>query len=142
MQTPNLLALLDRQQEQLTLLLSLLTTELAAISQRNVGALEQCVQDKQALLDAISNLDQEISVHPDLALQKQTVAFIDKVDAIDVILGQCKIQNEINQQSLEKSQLVLERFKAEILGQRGKSGLTYTAKGKPAIDAIGKGIKA
>jgi len=142
MHTPNLLALLDRQQEQLTLLLSLLTTELTAISQRNVSALEQCVLDKQALLDAISNLDQEISVHPDLALQKQTVAFIDKVDAIDVILGQCKIQNEINQQSLEKSQLVLERFKAEILGQRGKSGLTYTAKGKPAIDAIGKGIKA
>jgi len=142
MHTPNLLALLDRQQEQLTLLLSLLTTELTAISQRNVSALEQCVLDKQALLDAISNLDQQISVHPDLALQKQTVAFIDKVDAIDVILHQCKIQNEINQQSLEKSQLVLERFKAEILGQRGKSGLTYTAKGKPAIDAIGKGIKA
>jgi flagellar biosynthesis/type III secretory pathway chaperone len=142
MHTPNLLALLDRQQEQLTLLLSLLTTELTAISQRNVSALEQCVQDKQALLDAISNLDQQISVHPDLALQKQTTAFIDKVDAIDVILHQCKIQNEINQQSLEKSQLVLERFKAEILGQRGKSGLTYTAKGKPAIDAIGKGIKA
>lgn len=142
MQTPNLLALLDVQQEQLTLLLSLLTTELTAISQRNVEALEQCVQQKQTLLDAITQLDKNISLHPNLAVEKHTVAFIDKVDVIDVILQQCKIQNDINQQSLEKSQLVLERFKAEILGQRGKSGLTYTAKGKPAIDAIGKGIKA
>ncbi|MBU1437724.1 MAG: flagellar protein FlgN, partial [Gammaproteobacteria bacterium] len=61
---------------------------------------------------------------------------------LDELLEQCKEQNEVNRQSVEQSQLIVERFKHELLQNRGKSGLTYTAKGKPAIDSIGKGIKA
>ena len=73
---------------------------------------------------------------------KKQTWFNDSVQQLDHLLDQCKEQNEVNRQSLEQSQLVVERFKHEILQNRGKAGLTYTAKGKPAVESIGKGIKA
>lgn len=137
-----ILSLLNRQQEHLKVLLSLLKSELTAISERNVEKLDQGCVLKVQQLELIQQLDQQIAELPQIAELKNQSWFSDAVTQLDQLLDQCKEQNEVNRQSVEQSQLVVERFKHEILQNRGKSGLTYTAKGKPAIDSIGKGVKA
>ncbi len=137
-----ILPLLNKQQEHLQVLLSLLKAELAAISSRDVEKLDQGCLLKVEQLELIQQLDLQISELPQLAELKNQSWFNDAVSQLDNLLAQCKEQNEVNRQSLEQSQLVVERFKHEILQNRGKAGLTYTAKGKPAVDSVGKGIKA
>lgn len=140
-QTP-VLSLLTQQQEHLGVLLLLLQQELAAISSRDITALEDNSATKLQCLEQIQALDSSIAAHPQLPALKTDPSLRDQVRQIDVLLQQCKQQNEVNRQTLEQSQLVIERFKHELLQQRGKSGLTYNAKGKPALDSVGKGIKA
>lgn len=137
-----ILSLLDKQQEHLKVLLLLLKSELAAISGRDVEKLNQGCVLKVQQLELIQQIDQQISELPNLSELKKQTWFNDSVQQLDHLLDQCKEQNEVNRQSLEQSQLVVERFKHEILQNRGKAGLTYTAKGKPAVESIGKGIKA
>lgn len=137
-----LIALINRQQQQLELLLSLLQAEFEAISIRDINRLEQNCSDKMQLIEQIQQLDEEIAAWPALSQVKTAAEVQAAIAATDEILARCKQQNELNQVTLEQSQLILSRFKDELLKSRGKSGLTYTAKGKPAIDAIGKGIKA
>ena len=134
--------LLNQQQEHLTVLLLLLETELTIIGKRDVAALEQNTERKAATLDAIQAIDLQISQHPELASAKQRDDFKQCVAQLDAMLQQCKQQNEVNRQAVEQSQLVIDRYKHELLTQRGKSGLTYNAKGKPSLDSVGKGIKA
>lgn len=139
---PPVLSLMTQQQEHLGVLLLLLKQELNAISQRNITDLESNSADKLKQLEAIQQLDQQIASHPQLPQFKADPEFRKLVSNIDEVLQRCKQQNEINRVTLEQSQLVIERFKHELLQQRGKSGLTYNAKGKPALDSVGKGIKA
>jgi flagella synthesis protein FlgN len=135
-------SLLNKQQEHLKVLLLLLKSELAAIAERDVEKLDQGCILKIQQLEQIQQLDQQIAKLPQITELKTKSWFSDAVKQLDELLNQCKEQNEVNRQSVEQSQLVVERFKHEILQNRGKSGLTYTAKGKPAIDSIGKGVKA
>jgi len=137
-----ILSLLNKQQEHLKVLLLLLKSELAAIAERDVEKLDQGCILKVQQLDQIQQLDKQIAELPHITELKTQSWFSDAVKQLDELLNQCKEQNEVNRQSVEQSQLVVERFKHEILQNRGKSGLTYTAKGKPAIDSIGKGVKA
>lgn len=139
---PPVLSLLAEQQEHLGVLLLHLKQELSAIANRDISQLETKSAEKLQQLTKIQQLDQQIAEHPQLPGYKTQPEFRRLVSSIDEQLNQCKEQNEINRITLEQSQLVIERFKHELLQQRGKSGLTYNAKGKPAMDAIGKGIKA
>lgn len=134
--------LLNQQQEHLTVLLLLLQNELSFISARDTAALDQNTTKKTAVLDTIQQIDQQIANHHELAQAKHRDDFRHCVAQLDELLSRCKQQNEVNRQALEQSQLVIERYKHELLQQRGKSGLTYNAKGKPALDSVGKGIKA
>jgi flagellar biosynthesis protein FlgN len=136
------ISLLSKQQEHLKVLLLLLKSELEAISSRDVEKLDQGCLLKVQQLELIQQLDQQIAELPQIAELKNNLWFSDAVSQLDELLVQCKEQNEVNRQSVEQSQLVVDRFKHELLQNRGKSGLTYTAKGKPAIDSIGKGVKA
>jgi flagella synthesis protein FlgN len=142
MTTSPVLSLLSQQQEHLLVLLSLLQAELNAISTRDIAALEQGSIEKSTCLENIQTLDQQISQLPNLSQLKTEAWFIESVKTVDAVLAQCKEQNEINRVTLEQSQLVIERFKHELLQNRGKSGLTYNAKGKPNVDNLGRGIKA
>lgn len=135
-------SLLSQQQQHLKVLLSLLQTELTAISARDIEQLEQGCTEKLALLEQIQQLDSSIAALPQLAELKTEDWFKQSVTELDSMLNACKEQNEVNRLTLEQSQLVISRFKHELLQNRGKSGLTYTAKGKPAVDHIGKGFKA
>ncbi len=139
---PPVLSLLTQQQEHLEVLLLLLKQELNAISNRDIGALEDNSAAKLQRLEQIRQLDQQIASHPQLQQLKSEPPMILQIQHIDHALQLCKEQNEINRLTLEQSQLKIERFKHELLQQRGKSGLTYNAKGKPALDSVGKGIKA
>jgi len=142
MTTSPVLSLLSQQQEHLLVLLSLLQAELNAISTRDIAALEHGSIEKSTCLENIQTLDQQISQLPNLSQLKTEAWFIESVKTVDAVLAQCKEQNEINRVTLEQSQLVIERFKHELLQNRGKSGLTYNAKGKPNVDNLGRGIKA
>jgi len=139
---PPVLSLLTQQQEHLEVLLLLLKQELNAISNRDIAALEENSAVKLQRLEQIQQLDQQIASHPQLPQLKTAQPLISQIRSIDSVLLRCKEQNEINRLTLEQSQLKIERFKHELLQQRGKSGLTYNAKGKPALDSVGKGIKA
>ena len=135
-------SLLHLQQQQLELLLSLLRQELAALANRDITNLEQISAQKLEQLALIQQADAELAASPSLQDVKTHDSVKHQIQLIDNLLAQCKQQNDVNQQTLEQSQLRLQQFKHELLSSRGKSGLTYTNKGQPAVDNKGKGIKA
>ena len=141
-QTEDIITLLQQQKQLLEELLLLLRQEIAALASRDITALEQISSHKISLLQQLQQNDDTLANITDISQHKTASWFVEHVAMLDTLLGQCKTQNDINQQTLEQSQLTLARFKTELLSSRGKSGLTYTSKGKPAVDNKGKGIKA
>lgn len=135
-------SLLQQQQQQLNELLSLLRQEFAALAKRDIDTLEQLTGSKLELLTHIQHTDKQLADEPELADCKTNPSFSNSISELEQILTQCKQQNDVNQLTLEQSQLRLAQFKHELLSSRGKSGLTYTSKGQPAVDSKGKGIKA
>ncbi|MDR6983898.1 flagella synthesis protein FlgN [Rheinheimera pacifica] len=138
----DIIALLDQQKQLLDELLLSLRQEIAALASRDIAALENILTLKTTQLQQLQQNDALLAASADIAEQKQQAWFKQKVAELDAQLEECKRQNDINQQTLEQSQLTLARFKTELLASRGKSGLTYTSKGKPAVESKGKGIKA
>ena len=135
-------ALLNQQQQHLDVLLSLLRQELAALANRDIDSLNQLISEKTTVLQQLHQSDNALAQAQELDSCKQQDWFKQQVALLDQLLEQCKQQNDINQLTLEQSQLTLARFKTELLASRGKSGLTYTNKGMPTVDNKGKGIKA
>ena len=134
--------LLNQQQQHLDALLLLLRQELAALASRDIDSLEQLTAEKVNQLQLIQHTDKQLAEHVDIAHAKTQTWFTQQVQVLDRLLAQCKQQNNVNQLTLEQSQLRLAQFKHELLSSRGKAGLTYTSKGQPAIDNMGKGVKA
>tara|TARA_R110002126_G_scaffold10245_70_gene46737 strand:+ start:6622 stop:7056 length:435 start_codon:yes stop_codon:yes gene_type:complete len=141
-QYESLNSLLTQQQAQLDALLLLLRQELAALAARDIDTLSVVTEQKQALLSEIQTTDNSIATSPLLETARAESWFTEQVAQLEQSLDNCKQQNDVNQITLEQSQLTLQRFKTELLSARGKSGLTYTSKGKPTVDNMGKGIKA
>lgn len=135
-------SLLQQQQAQLTALLLLLRQELAALAARDIDNLNANTVEKQTLLAEIQATDSKIAGSELLQTASDQPWFKQQVAVLEQVLADCKQQNDVNQLTLEQSQLTLQRLKTELLSARGKSGLTYTNKGKPTVDNIGKGIKA
>lgn len=134
--------LLSSQQEQLELLLSLLKQEYSVLSERQIDQLEQLLPEKQQCTEKVAELDQQLSQADELSDLKTQNWFIEQVAELQQLMGECQQQTRVNQQVVEQSQLIIARLKSELLQSRGRSGLTYTAKGKPAINDKGPGIKA
>lgn len=138
----SIITLLDQQKQHLDALFFLLRQELAALANRDIEALENITVEKTQLLTLIQHTDKTLADISDLQTYTQQDWFTEKVSVLEELLAQCKRQNDVNEQTLEQSQLTLERLKTTLLSARGKAGLTYTNKGKPAIENKGKGIKA
>lgn len=138
----SIITFLNQQQAQLDALLLLLQQELAALSGRDIEQLDLLIKQKTVLLQQIQSTDHALSQQSHLADYIDTDWFKQSVNNLDALLEQCKAQTQVNQQVLDYSQLTLDRLKNEILSAKGKSGLTYTNKGKPAVDNKGSGIKA
>ncbi len=136
------LTLLNEQGQHLDVLLLLLQKELDAIRTRDVEALKNTTEEKIQVLDLIQATDAQMTALPELAEIKQQDWFKEQMQRLEEKLAQCKFQNQVNSQSVEQSQLVIERFKTELLQSRGRAGLTYTNKGKAAQVDKGPGIKA
>ena len=134
--------LLQQQQAQLDALLLLLRQELAALASRDIDALNTLTIEKQQTLTEIQATDASIARNEWLQAARAEPWFNQQIVNLEQSLANCKQQNDVNQITLEQSQLTLQRLKTELLSARGKSGLTYTSKGKPTVDNIGKGIKA
>lgn len=137
-----IISLLEQQLAQLDALLLLLTDELAALVARQVEQLDLVITQKNQLLQEIAALDNTLAQQSELSAIKHEAWFKEAIKLVDQKLADCKAQSAVNQQVLEQSQLTLQRYKNEILGARGKSGLTYTNKGQPAVENKGPGIKA
>lgn len=138
----SILTLLNEQEQHLDVLLLLLQKELDAIRTRDVEALKNNTDEKIQLLELVQAADQQLAVVPELAEAKEQSWFQEHLQRLEEKLAQCKFQNQVNSQSVEQSQLVIERFKTELLQSRGRAGLTYTNKGKAAQVDKGPGIKA
>lgn len=138
----SILTLLNEQEQHLDVLLLLLQRELDAIRTRDVEALKSNTEEKIQLLELVQAADQQLAVVPELAEAKEQSWFQEHLQRLEEKLAQCKFQNQVNSQSVEQSQLVIERFKTELLQSRGRAGLTYTNKGKAAQVDKGPGIKA
>lgn len=138
----SILTLLNEQEQHLDVLLLLLQNELDAIRTRDVEALKTNTEEKIQILDLIQAADEKLTLLPELVEAKQQDWFKTHLQRIEDKLAQCKFQNQVNSQSVEQSQLVIERFKTELLQSRGRAGLTYTNKGKTAQVDKGPGIKA
>lgn len=135
-------SLLQQQQAQLDALLLLLRQELAALAARDIDAINTITIDKQSLLTEIQATDTNIAGSELLDTARNESWFKQQIALLEAVLAACKQQNDVNQLTLEQSQLTLQRLKTELLSARGKSGLTYTSKGKPTVNNMGKGIKA
>lgn len=138
----SILTLLNEQEQHLDVLLLLLQKELDAIRTRDVEALKSNTEEKIQILDLVHSADLKLAALPDLAEAKQQSWFQEHLSRLEEKLAHCKFQNQVNSQSVEQSQLVIERFKTELLQSRGRAGLTYTNKGKAAQVDKGPGIKA
>ncbi len=138
----SILTLLNEQEQHLDRLLLLLHKELDAIRTRDVEALKSNTEEKIQILDLVQATDEKLTKIPELDEVKQQDWFTEQLSRLDDKLAQCKFQNQVNSQSVEQSQLVIERFKTELLQSRGRAGLTYTNKGKAAQVDKGPGIKA
>jgi flagella synthesis protein FlgN len=138
----SILTLLNEQEQHLDRLLLSLHKELDAIRSRDVEALKANTEEKIQILDLVQATDEQLTASPDLELAKQQDWFKVVLLRLEEKLAECKFQNQVNSQSVEQSQLVIERFKTELLQSRGRAGLTYTQKGKAAQVDKGPGIKA
>lgn len=138
----SILTLLNEQEQHLDRLLLSLHKELDAIRSRDVEALKANTEEKIQILDLVQATDEQLTASPDLELAKQQDWFKAALLRLEEKLAECKFQNQVNSQSVEQSQLVIERFKTELLQSRGRAGLTYTQKGKAAQVDKGPGIKA
>ena len=138
----SILTLLNEQEQHLNVLLLLLHKELDAIRTRNIEALKSNTDEKIRILDLVQATDEQLTASPELRDVKEQDWFKEQLQRLEDKLAQCKFQNQVNSQSVEQSQLVIERFKTELLQSRGRAGLTYTNKGKTAQVDKGPGIKA
>ncbi|EGM78265.1 FlgN protein [Rheinheimera sp. A13L] len=138
----SILTLLNEQEQHLDVLLLLLHKELDAIRSRDVEALKNNTDEKIRILELVQTADLQLAALPELAEAKEQSWFQEHLNRLEEKLAQCKYQNQVNSQSVEQSQLVIERFKTELLQSRGRAGLTYTNKGKTAQVDKGPGIKA
>jgi flagella synthesis protein FlgN len=140
--TQNVTLLLNNQEAELTQLHSLLCNELEILKNRELSTLEQASAEKEATLNKINLLDQEISKNTSLELLQQDENHSDQVSRIINLLRDCKQQNEVNGQIINNSQIAINRFKGMLQKSISNNTMTYDNKGKTSISNNSIGIKA
>lgn len=140
--TQNVASLLNSQEAELTQLHSLLCNELEILKKRELSALEQASAEKEAILNKVNWLDQEISKSTSLELLQQDENHNEQVSRIIGLLRDCKQQNEVNGQIINNSQIAINRFKGMLQKSISNNTMTYDNKGKTSISNNSIGIKA
>jgi len=134
--------LLNNQEAELTKLHSLLCNELEILKNRELSILEQASAEKEAILNKVNLLDQEISQSTSLELLQQDANHSEQVSRIINLLRDCKKQNEVNGQIINNSQIAINRFKGMLQKSISNNTMTYDSKGKTSISNRSIGLKA
>ena len=140
--TDTVTLLLNNQEAELTKLHSLLCNELEILKNRELSILDQASAEKEAILNKVNLLDQEISQSTSLKLLQQDANHSEQVSRIINLLRDCKQQNEVNGQIINNSQIAINRFKGMLQKSISNNTMTYDNKGKTSISNISIGIKA
>lgn len=140
--TDTVTLLLNHQEAELAKLHSLLCNELEILKNRELSALEQASAEKEAILNKVNQLDQEISQSTSLELLQQDNNHSEQVSRIINLLHDCKQQNEVNGQIINNSQIAINRFKGMLQKSISNNTMTYDNKGKTTISNNSIGLKA
>lgn len=135
--------LLTTQQEQLNLLLSVLSEERSLLESRDIDKLVENAKRKQHTLENIGLTDKALSEHPDVAKLNTDPELMAMRQTIDALLIQCQEHNVVNGKVIEATSQQVTRL-ANTLDQMAKrQSVTYNKLGKHhGMQRLGKGFKA
>jgi len=134
--------LLAKQHQQLTLLAQNIADEKQILQQHEPQALLTISQEKNTLLLAIQQLDQEIGQNQAFAQEKAAGKLTQDLEQITELLHHCQQKNLVNGQIIQQSQLAVERMKTSLLESHNKNAITYDKKGKKSAGLSSLGLKA
>jgi flagellar biosynthesis protein FlgN len=118
--------LLQQQHQQLTALLALLGAESQDLTARDAQQVLQLSQQKQQLLTAIGQLDEQIK-HESMSNSDEQQSLL---EACNELLRQCQQQNVVNGQAISLSLAGLGRLQQLMAEARGNGAVTYDDKGR------------
>ncbi|PKI14786.1 flagellar export chaperone FlgN [Colwellia sp. 12G3] len=134
--------LVAKQHQQLTLLARIIADEKQILQQHDPQALLTISQEKNTLLLAIQQLDQEIGQNQGFAQEKAAGKLTQELAEIADLLINCQQKNLVNGQIIQQSQLAVERMKTSLLENHNKNAITYDKKGKKSAGLSSLGLKA
>jgi flagella synthesis protein FlgN len=134
--------LVAKQYQQLTLLIQIIANEKQILQQHDPQKLLTISQEKNTLLLAIQQLDQQISQDQSFAQDKAAGNLTQELAEIADLLINCQQQNQVNGQIIQQSQLAVERMKTSLLENHNKNAITYDKKGKKSAGLSSLGLKA
>lgn len=141
-QAVNIEQILNQQLTQLQQLESLLHSEKETLQQSNPDLLISLSEQKNELLVAIQELDNQIAQSVAFREEKKQGLHTDILQKIADKLAECKRLNTVNGEIIAHSQLAVERMKTSLLQNHNKSSMTYDNKGKTSGGLSSLGIKA
>ncbi|MGL1958494.1 MAG: flagellar protein FlgN [Colwellia sp.] len=136
------LVFLAQQYNQLQTLEKIIADEKEILQQHDPEALIQISQQKNQVLLAIKDLDQQISYNQQFAQDRAAGKLTQELSNIQALLEHCQKQNQINGQIIAQSQLAVERMKTSLLESHNKASITYDNKGKKSARLSSIGLKA
>lgn len=136
------LPLLQKQLAQLQQLETVIDSEKDILQQQNPDELVTISNNKNQLLVAIQELDQQFGQSIQFKDEKAQGIHGDILEQIETLLITCKEKNHVNGQIIQQSQLAVERMKTSLLQNHNKSSITYDSKGKTSGGLSSLGIKA
>ncbi len=135
---------LEQQVINLTSLKGMLDKELHLISSRDAEALMTLLNEKEALLTAIQQLDD--TINPQLQTLQQEGPLPEAVEAqiqnAKDLLSECQYCSDVNQIAVEQGQLRLGHLRNLMMEVRAKESLTYDKTGNKKGGFSGKGVSA
>jgi flagella synthesis protein FlgN len=134
--------LVAKQHQQLTLLVQIIANEKQILQQHDPQKLLTISQEKNTLLIAIQQLDQQIGQDQSFAQDKAAGNLTQELAEIADLLINCQQQNQVNGQIIQQSQLAVERMKTSLLENHNKNAITYDKKGKKSAGLSSLGLKA
>ncbi|MEE1672868.1 flagellar export chaperone FlgN [Agarivorans aestuarii] len=135
--------LLNTQEQQLTLLLSLLEQEKVALEQDDTIALYAVAEQKEQALVLIASADEEIAASSEKEQLNSDPQFAHQVETIKGLLAQCQERNELNGEIIKASNEKVRQLSAVIDQLQNQNASTYDKLGKKhSSQRMGKGFKA
>ncbi|UPW20139.1 flagellar protein FlgN [Agarivorans sp. TSD2052] len=134
--------LLNTQEQQLRLLLSLLQKETKALESDDAISLYAIASEKEQTLETIAKLDQELETSADKQ-QLGSAPLKQQVDAIKQLLEQCQQLNALNGEIIQASNEKIRQLSQVIEQLKNQNSATYDKLGKKhGAHRVGKGFKA